>query len=107
MAASSHLLAEGETPSQARLAEVTNFDKMMVSKALRLLESKGFLRRSRHPDDPRAKRIELTPRGKTALAKARRLASHALDEFFGILGKRRQVLSDLLQELLQDEDGDC
>lgn len=107
LAACEHLSSAGQVPSQSQLASFTAFDKMMVSKALRLLEAKHYLKRRRHPDDPRAKRIDLTPQGSRVLQRAKTIAGKALDEFFGVLGMRQRALSDLLQELLAAHGGEC
>jgi DNA-binding MarR family transcriptional regulator len=103
-----HFLAsKGEVPSQIRLASVTAFDKMMVSKALRLLEAKGYLKRRQHPDDPRAKRIDLTAEGARVMQRGKNIASKALRDFFGVLGKKERTLSHLLQVLMNAHGGDC
>jgi DNA-binding MarR family transcriptional regulator len=103
-----YLASEGEVPSQIRLASVTAFDKMMVSKALRLLEAKGYLKRRQHPDDPRAKRIDLTPEGRKVMQRGKAIADKALADFFGVLGKSERELSRLLQTLMSAHGGeDC
>lgn len=102
-----YLVGEGEVPSQIRLASVTAFDKMMVSKALRLLESKGYLQRRQHPDDPRAKRIDLTVAGTRVMQRGKKIASKALVDFFGVLGRDERKLSTLLQVLMNAHGGDC
>jgi len=107
LVACDHLARQGEVPSQSQLASFTAFDKMMVSKALRLLETKAYLKRGRHPDDPRAKRIDLTREGSRVLQRAKTIAEKALGEFFGVLGKKQRGLSDLLQELMTAHGGEC
>ncbi len=102
-----HLASEGEVPSQIRLASVTAFDKMMVSKALRLLESKGYIKRRQHPDDPRAKRIDLTIEGTRVMQRGKKIASKALADFFGVLGKNERTLSSLLQVLMNAHGEAC
>jgi DNA-binding MarR family transcriptional regulator len=103
-----YLAGEGEVPSQIRLASVTAFDKMMVSKALRLLESKGYIKRRRHPDDPRAKRIDLTGEGTRVMQRGKKIASKALGDFFGVLGKNNErTLSRLLQVLMNAHGEAC
>ncbi|MEO8560082.1 MAG: MarR family transcriptional regulator [Rhodospirillales bacterium] len=107
LAACDLLARGGELPSQSRLASFTAFDKMMVSKALRLMESKGYLKRRRHPDDPRAKCIELTREGSRVLHRAKTIADKALGEFFGVLGRDQRSLSALLQQLMLAHGAEC
>jgi DNA-binding MarR family transcriptional regulator len=107
LAACHHLALAGEVPSQSQLAGFTAFDKMMVSKALRLLEAKGYLKRRRHPADPRAKRIDLTAQGGRVLHRAKTIAEKALADFFGVLGTKQRTLSILLQELMTAHGGEC
>ncbi len=102
-----YLVGQGEVPSQIRLASVTAFDKMMVSNALRLLESKGYLQRGPHPDDPRAKRIDLTDEGRRVMLRGKTIAGNALADFFGVLGKEEKTLARLLQVLMNAHGGDC
>jgi len=102
-----YLVGQGEVPSQIRLASATAFDKMMVSKALRLLESKGYLKRRQHPDDPRAKRIDLTSHGLKVMRRGKAIASQALRDFFGPLGKDERVLSALLLKLMNAHGAEC
>jgi DNA-binding MarR family transcriptional regulator len=104
LAATNWLSRQGETPSQARIACFTGLDRMMVSKILRLLQGKGYLIRSTHPDDPRANRVELSPSGLAALEKAIPVARATQETFFGRLPPcGRQALADQLDALLSLE----
>lgn len=107
LAVSHYLASRGEVPSQVRLASATAFDKMMVSNALRLLEGKGYLKRRRHPDDPRAKRIDLTDEGRRVMLRGKTIASKALADFFGVLGAEERTLARLLQVLMTAHGGGC
>ena len=49
------------------IAGFAKVDRMMVSKILRLLEAKGYVARTTHPDDPRANRVDLTRSGRAAV----------------------------------------
>jgi DNA-binding MarR family transcriptional regulator len=107
LAATAWLSRQGETPSQTRIAGFTSVDRMMVSKILRLLEAKGYLGRSLHPDDTRANRVDLTPTGRAILSRAVDVMRTTQDEFFGRLSAEgRNALAKQLDRLLQLE-GRC
>jgi DNA-binding MarR family transcriptional regulator len=97
---SGYLTQKGEVPSQARLAAAAGLDKMMVSKVVRLLEDKGYVARSPHPDDPRANRVDITATGVEVLLKALPLARSLHDGFFECLGERKAELGELVDELM-------
>ncbi len=102
--AADYLAQAGEQPTQTRLAEVIATDRMMVSKVLRLLESKGLVVRPVHPDDCRAHHVVLTEAGRRLLARAVPVGLQAQQQFFGRLGSSRmEQLSGILDELLQLE----
>jgi DNA-binding MarR family transcriptional regulator len=91
----------GEVPSQARLANFTLFDRVMISKVLTLLAQKGLIMRDTHPTVAKAKRVDLTPAGRQSLARARPLWAATEQRYFGQIGdKRMAVLGELLDELL-------
>ncbi|HEX4194217.1 MAG TPA: MarR family winged helix-turn-helix transcriptional regulator [Stellaceae bacterium] len=95
----------GEVPSQARLANFTLFDRVMISKVLTLLAQKGLIVRDAHPTVAKAKRVDLTPAGRQSLARARPLWAATEKRYFGQLGdKRMEVLGELLDELLASGD---
>ena len=92
----------GETPSQVRIAEALQLDTMMLSKILRLLEERGSVKRSPHPDDPRANALHLTPAGRALVRAATPVVRAAHAAFFDCrldaAGKR--TLAALLDRLL-------
>jgi DNA-binding MarR family transcriptional regulator len=101
MRATDHLARQGQRPAQCGLAECLVTDRMMVSKVVRLLESKGLVVRCVHPDDPRANHVALTDAGHRTLAEAIEVAQTEQSRFFGRLGSARQgefgaMLDDLL-----------
>lgn len=97
-----HLAQGGEQPTQARLAEWTGTDRMMVSKVLRLLESKGLITRPVHPGDPRAHHVVLTEAGQRILRDAVPVALRTQQQFFGRLGHARaRQFGAMLDELMQ------
>src|SRR5699024_3917298 len=72
--------------TQVELAIANNYDRLMVSKVLRTLQSKNLIERQEHSTDTRAKVVILTSKGKkllqTALTKVERMDM----DFFEILG---------------------
>jgi DNA-binding MarR family transcriptional regulator len=92
----------GEVPSQVRIAAQTHLDAMMISKILRLLEKRGYLERSPHPDDPRANALCLTPAGTALLSAASPKVREAHAAFFGcrLDAGGRQTLAALLDRVL-------
>ena len=104
LAATNWLSSQGETPSQARIACFTGIDRMMVSKILRLLQGKGYLVRSTHPDDPRANRVELSEAGLAVLGRAIPVMRATQEAFFGRLpAEGRRALAEQLDALLAME----
>jgi len=95
----------GEVPSQARLANFTLFDRVMISKVLSLLAQKGLIMRDAHPTVAKAKRVDLTTAGRQALARARPLWADTEARYFGQIGAQRMaVLGELLDQLLENGD---
>ena len=70
-----------EAPSQISLSRMANLDKMTVSKALRSLEDRGYVKRYASASDSRAKQMELTSRGRE-LASILVLLVEKTDEIF-------------------------
>lgn len=96
-----YLQQDGQAVTQARIASEGGLDTMMVSQVARRLEDKGLLRRVPHPDDRRARCIELTASGRKAVVIARRAVMRAASDFFGVLGKDQSALHKALQRLNQ------
>jgi len=93
----------GEVPSQARLANFTLFDRMMISKVLALLAKKGLITRDTHPSIPKAKRVDLTKAGRQALQRARPLWAATERRYFGQVGAEGMAtLGALLDQLLEN-----
>lgn len=93
---------EGAVPTQARIAADAAMDAMMISKVVRLLETKGFVTRATHPGDPRANRVDLTAAGRQALAAAIPVMWATQEEFFGHLTEAGQAsLAEQLDRLLE------
>ncbi len=57
-----HLSVQGETMSQDQIAEQLDYDKAAVSRAVNVLEERGYVVRQRRSDDRRAYTLSLTDR---------------------------------------------
>ena len=92
-----------ETLTQARVAQLTGIDVMTTSQVLRTLEAAQLLERREHPDDPRAKTIGVTARGRE-LAKKAIVVVEAVDaKFFEPIGARAAELIPLFTRLTETE----
>jgi DNA-binding MarR family transcriptional regulator len=84
-----------EAPSQRRLAEFSGTDAMMTSQVVRALEARGLVDRAADPQDSRARRLAVTPRG-SELARSAVAAVEAADRnFFAAAGDADRVLEML------------
>jgi DNA-binding MarR family transcriptional regulator len=73
-------------PTQARLAEQAGTDPMMTSQVLRKLEARGLIARKPHPQDSRARLLNLTRTGKDLVARALADVEAADEKYFAALG---------------------
>jgi len=92
----------GEIPSQVQIAGATQANPMMVSKILRLLEERGYLKRSPHPDDPRANALHLTHAGRALVRAASPVLRDAQAAFFDrrLDADSQRSLAELLDRVL-------
>lgn len=88
-----------ETLTQARLAELTGVDVMTTSQVLRTLEAAELVQRDAHPDDPRAKTIGVTPRGRDLARKAVVVVEATDEAFFAPVAAHRGEVVRLFAEL--------
>lgn len=99
------LSRRGARPSQRELADFGGLEVMYVSKLVRSLERSGLLRRSDHPDDPRAFQLELTGPGADLIVRAAAVVSQLYDQLLipigGRSGKRATALMRVLEALLE------
>ncbi|MDQ6839506.1 MAG: MarR family transcriptional regulator [Actinomycetota bacterium] len=85
--------------TQRDLADHVHTDPMMTSQVLRVLETKGLIRRASHPSDRRARALTATRQG-AALANAANAAVETTDRmFFGQLQADLPHFTDLLRRL--------
>ena len=92
----------GEIPSQVQVAAATQLDPMMISKILRLLEERGYVKRSPHPDDPRANALHLTHAGSALVRAALPVVCDAQAAFFDrrLDADSKEALAQLLDRVL-------
>jgi DNA-binding MarR family transcriptional regulator len=67
-----HALMRGGAMTLGALANELMLDKSTASRVVETLERKGYVRRSTHPDDARAVRIDATARGRALQDKIER-----------------------------------
>jgi DNA-binding MarR family transcriptional regulator len=84
-----------EEPTQRRVAEHADTDPMMTSQVLRALEVKRLVTRKPDPDDSRARRLGITPRGGALAQRAIAVVEAADTAFFAAAGDRRALLRTL------------
>lgn len=90
-----------ENITQVEIANFNNFDRMMVSKVLRALQTKNLITRQEHETDTRAKIVKLTPKGKTILQTALTKIENADIDFFSCIDKNIPNLNGYMQTLLE------
>jgi len=107
---SHHLQQKHFQVTQALIAQHGEMDTMMVSQVIRRMESKGFLRRTPHPTDSRAKVITLTTAGTQTLSRARSHIMNAARVFFQPLDNEEnfnQQLRKLYETHIKDDKSTC
>jgi DNA-binding MarR family transcriptional regulator len=108
LAALHGLSRSGAHPSQRQLADFAGLEPMYVSKLARALEQGGLIERRDDPDDTRAVRLSLTPRGEDLVTAARQVVAaldeHVLAPFGGRSSDDTARLHDQLLTLLHHLD---
>lgn len=97
MASLGWLMRSEEEITQKDIAENSNTDRMMVSKVLRTLQSKGYISRRESPTDTRSKRVELTPSGTAKLQTALGVVKKTDKAFFSKVSDIKQFNAELLR----------
>jgi len=99
------LSRDGRAPSQRELADFSGLEAMYVSKLARGLERTGLLKRTDHPDDPRAFQLQLTRRGSDLVVQAAKIVSDLYEELLTPVGgghsKQAVSLMRTLETLLE------
>ncbi len=93
-------LEKSEGASQARLAELTDMEPMMMVRILDRMEADKLLERRPDPDDRRARRLYLTKKAKPLLEETWRLAELTRNEMFtGINKADRETFMRVLERV--------
>lgn len=86
--------------TQIEIATESKADKMMVSKVLRTLQTKGFVTREEHSTDTRAKTILLTKEGNLMLKKGFGIVKKVEKDFFECLEKQTASFNANIKTLI-------
>lgn len=94
--------------SQSLIIRQSKLDKMTVSKSFKKLVAEGYVKRMEHTEDPRAKAVFLTKKGKTLISKLIPIVEKIDKDFFGALKKNDQrafinVLNNLVTAGVSDD----
>lgn len=101
LAGISWLTQQGHNVTQSMLAQHAKTDVMMTSKVLRTLETKGFIMRTNHDHDTRAKSVHMTNKGCEVLVEGLDIMECVDKEYFSILQNKEEYFLTMLQEVIQ------
>ncbi len=97
---------KGQEVSQSLIIRQSKLDKMTVSKSLKKLVAQGYVKRTEHKEDTRAKSVHLTKKGKDMAAKLVPIVERIDAIFFGVIKKTdQQSFIDILNNLISKVDG--
>jgi len=100
------LTNKSDNVTQVDIANLNNFDRMMVSKVLRTLQTKKLITRKEHHTDTRAKIVNLTANGKKILQTALTQVELADIEFFSSINKKLANFNlSMVQLIKANQDG--
>jgi MarR family transcriptional regulator, lower aerobic nicotinate degradation pathway regulator len=102
------LLDEGDVETQGAIAQALGYDKAQVVGLLDELEALGLVERQRDTVDRRRQLVVMTPAGRKALERLRRLSAELDDAFFAALDEReRRELHALLLKVAEEQLPNC
>lgn len=90
-----------ESITQVEIAKHNNFDRMMVSKVLRILQQKKLITRQEHETDTRAKIVKLTTSGKKILQTALTKVEKTDVIFFSSIDKKLSDFNTNMTKLIK------
>jgi DNA-binding MarR family transcriptional regulator len=91
---------EGASSTHGEVAAMLAMSKSLISQRVKALEGKKLLRQAVNAHNRREHRLELSPRGRDVLARAYDRMLAATDGVFASLGRERQSLRKLLEQVL-------
>lgn len=100
------LTNKGENITQVDIANLNNYDRMMVSKVLRTLQDKKLIKRQEHKTDTRAKIVNLTAEGKKVLQTALTNVEKADIDFFAAVKNNIVEFNGFMQTLIKTNQGE-
>ena len=86
--------------TQSMLAQHTKINPMTVSQIFKVLEAKGYIYRTKHPKDIRAKIVTLTDEGNALIHRAFGTIWDVDKKFFKVLKKNTKRMNRYLYQLL-------
>jgi len=86
--------------TQSFLSQHTKINPMTISQIFKVLEAKGYIYRTKHPKDVRAKVVCLTDEGNELMYKAASTIWEIDKKFFISLGKKTNRFNSCLYDLL-------
>lgn len=99
-------LEKNQGVSQARLAELAEFDPMTMVRILDRMEADGLLERRPDPADRRARCLYLTAKAKPILSEIWRLSDEVRAELFtGVSKADREVFMSVLERIHENVSG--
>jgi len=89
------------------IAQLLGVSKQAASKVVDAMEEGGYVRRTEHPEDHRAKLVALTPRGHQLLAEVEEVYRALETKWAGVLGRGRleALRADLTMVLMATHGG--
>ena len=90
--------------TQSFLSQHTKINPMTISQIFKVLEAKGYIYRTKHPKDIRAKIVCLTKEGNELMHKAISTIWEVDKKFFTTLGKNSKRFNSYLYDLLISND---